>query len=384
MLAKPFQIHVSQSALDDLRTRLEQTRWPDAAEGADWDYGTNSEYLQQIIAYWSRDFDWRDQEKRLNEFPQFCANVEGLTIHFIHERGYGPKPMPLILTHGWPSSFFEMTKIIPLLSDPASYGGDAKDAFDVVVPSLPGYGFSERPVQRKMTLKVISDLWTQLMVDGLGYRQFGAHGGDIGAGVATNLGRWHSENMIGIHIMAVGSPFLGQGTAPLTQAEQTYVSKVKLWEKEEGAYEHQQSTRPQTLAYGLNDSPAGLAAWIIEKFRAWSDCGGCVERRFSKDELLTNLTIYWVTETINSSIRLYYDHRHDEKYTQLLRRIEVPTGVTLTAEPVNRAPREWAERTYNVQRWTELPKGGHFAAFEEPELLAEEIRAFFRPLRNRT
>ncbi|GGL65140.1 epoxide hydrolase family protein [Sporolactobacillus putidus] len=384
MLVKPFQIHVSQHVLDDLRTRLEQTRWPDAASGAGWNYGTNMEYLKQIISYWSRGFDWREQEKRLNEFPQFRADVGGVTIHFIHERGRGPKPMPLILTHGWPSSFFEMTKIIPLLSDPASYGGDAKDAFDVVVPSLPGYGFSERPMEQKMTLEVIADIWTKLMVDVLGYRRFGAHGGDIGAGVATSLGRFHSEHLTGIHILAVGSPSLGQGTAPLTQAEQTYVSKVRLWEQEEGAYEHQQSTRPQTLAYGLNDSPAGLAAWIIEKFRSWSDCDGNIERRFSKDELLTNLTIYWVTETINSSIRLYYDHRHYEKSAQMLQRVEVPTGVTLTVEPVNRAPREWAERTYNVRRWTELPRGGHFAAFEEPELLAEEIRAFFRPLRDPT
>ncbi|EST10895.1 epoxide hydrolase family protein [Sporolactobacillus laevolacticus] len=381
MRATPFHIDVTQSVLDDLKRRLIQTRWPDAPKEANWNDGTNIGYLRQLVSYWIQDFNWRDQEKYLNGFQQFKARIDGLKIHFIHECGVGPKPMPLILTHGWPSSFFEMTKIIPLLTDPASHGGDATDAFDVVVPSLPGYGFSQNPNYRKMTLKDISDLWTKLMVDILGYRHFGAHGGDIGAGVATNLGRFHPENMIGIHILAFASPILNQKTAPLTEAEQQYVSKLKLWEKEDGAYEHQQSTRPQTLAYGLNDSPTGLAAWIIEKFRSWSDCNGEIERRFSKDELLTNLTIYWITETINSSIHLYYDHQHSPKNTQMFRRIEVPTGATLTVEPVNRPPREWVERTYNVQRWTELPRGGHFAAFEEPELLAREIRAFFRPFR---
>lgn len=383
MPVEPFQIHIAQSVLYDLRTRLEQTRWPDAAEEAGWNYGTDREYLQQILSYWSREFDWRKQEKYLNGFSQFRADVGGLAIHFIRERGRGPRPMPLILTHGWPSSFFEMTKIIPLLTDPVSFGGDAADAFDVVVPSLPGCGFSQRPIRRKMTLKAISDIWAELMINALGYQRFGAHGGDIGAGVAASLGRSHSEYLTGIHILAVGSPFLGRGAAPLTPAELAYQSKVRSWEQEEGAYEHQQSTRPQTLAYGLNDSPAGLAAWILEKFRSWSDCGGDIERRFSKDELLTNLTIYWVTETINSSIRLYYDHRYYEKSASLFQRVGVPTGVTLTVESVNQAPREWAERTYNVQRWTALPRGGHFAAFEEPELLAEEIRAFFRPLRDR-
>ncbi|TGA96605.1 epoxide hydrolase [Sporolactobacillus shoreae] len=381
MRSMPFHIHASQSVLDDLRMRLVQTRWPGSPKDAKWAYGTNIDYLRQLITYWVKDFNWRDQEKYLNGFHQFKADIGGLKVHFIHEQGHGPKPMPLILTHGWPSSFYEMTKIIPLLTDPASHGGDAADTFDVVVPSLPGYGFSQNTDHRKMTLKVISDLWTQLMVDVLGYRRFGAHGGDIGAGVATHLGRFHPENMIGIHILAFASPILNEEASPLIEAEQKYASEVKLWEIEEGAYEHQQSTRPQTLAYGLNDSPAGLAAWIIEKFRSWSDCDGEIEQRFSKDELLTNLTIYWITETIHSSIQLYYDHRHSQKSAQMHRRVDVPTGVTLTTEPVNRPPREWVERTYNVQRWAELSRGGHFAAFEEPELLAKEIRAFFRPFR---
>lgn len=383
LVVKPFQIHVEPFVLDDLRSRLKKTRWPDAVKESEWGRGTSLDYLQQITDYWIDDFDWREQEKRLNEFQQFTSDVGGVKLHFIHERGRGPQPMPLILTHGWPSSFFEMTKMIHLLSDPAANGGDANDAFDVVVPSLPGCGFSQRSIQKSMTLETIADLWVQLMVSVLGYHRFGAHGGDIGAGVSTNLGRRHPEKIIGIHITAVASPFLGPGAAPLSSAEKNYLSQIRLWEKEEGAYEHLQGTRPQTLAYGLNDSPAGLAAWIIEKFREWSDCGGNIEQRFSKDELLTNLTIYWVTETINSSMHLYYDHQHRKAPDRSSRRVEVPTGVTLTVEPVNRAPIEWAKRTYNVQRWTELPKGGHFAAFEEPELLAEEIRAFFRPLRKR-
>lgn len=384
MVKNPFQISVSQSVLDDLRVRLEQTRWPDSVAEAGWNYGTNLEYLKELVAYWSRDFDWRKQEKILNRFSHFRSQIEGQDIHFIHERGKGPSPLPIVLTHGWPSTFYEMTKLIPLLVDPAGHGGDAADAFDIVVPSLPGYGFSARPTQSGMTLQTISHLWTKLMVDVLGYERFGAHGGDIGAGVTSSLGRYHPERLLGIHVTAIAAPYLGSGTAQLTPEEQEYLTKVERWEQEEGAYEHQQSTRPQTLAYGLNDSPVGLAAWIVEKFREWSDCSGNIEQRFSKDELLTNLTIYWVTETINSSMRLYYDHKHFGKPAQGNRFIEVPTGVTLTVEPVNKAPREWAERTYTkLQRWTELPRGGHFAAFEEPELLAEEIRDFFRPLRGR-
>ncbi|OZB90124.1 epoxide hydrolase family protein [Paenibacillus sp. XY044] len=383
-MKKHFQVSLPQSLIDDLRLRLDHVRWPDTVEIMDWNYGTNLAYLQELMSYWQKDFDWRKQEQKLNQFNHFQASVAGQNIHFIHEQGNGPKPIPIVLTHGWPSTFYEMSKIIPLLTDPGAHGGDAADAFDVIVPSLPGYGFSDRPKEPGMTLRTISNLWTELMVDVLGYERFAAHGGDIGAGVTTHLGRYHPDRMIGIHVMAVAAPYLGPGTAPLTSAEQTYLNQVERWEQVEGAYDHQQSTKPQTLAYGLNDSPVGLAGWIIEKMRAWSDCSGNIERRFSKDELLTNLMIYWGTETINSSMRLYYDHKHFSKMDPAVHSIGVPAGVTLSVEPVNKAPKEWAERTYtNIQRWTELPRGGHFAAFEEPELLAEEIRAFFRPLREK-
>lgn len=381
MAVEPFRVQVSQAVLDDLQTRLAHTRLPDEVEGAGWDYGVPRAYMQELVDYWRTRFDWRAQERAINTFAHFRATIDGRSIHFIHERGKGPRPLPLIITHGWPGSFYEMHKIIPLLTDPARFGGDPADAFDVIVPSLPGYGFSDRPTQPGETNVQIADLWVRLMTDCLGYQRFVAHGGDIGAGVTTRLGLRHPDQVMGIHVTSVAQPYLGAGAPELSAAEKAYLALGEQWDDEEGAYSHIQATRPQTLAYGLNDSPAGLAAWIVEKFRAWSDCDGEVERRFSKDELLTNIMIYWVTETIDSSIRLYYEHRHHRKPLAPGERINVPSGFALTREAVDHPPREWAERTYNVQHWTELPSGGHFAALEEPHRLAEDIRAFFRTLR---
>jgi pimeloyl-ACP methyl ester carboxylesterase len=378
---RPFAIEVPQATLDDLHERLARTRWPDAVSGAGWDYGSNLSYMQELIGYWRSAFTWRWQEQIMRSFAHFHATIDGIGIHFIHERGRGPAPMPLILTHGWPGSFLEMLRIIPLLVDPAAHGADPADAFDVVVPSLPGYGFSDRPKQAGV-LPSIARLWTRLMTDGLGYRHFAAHGDDIGAGVTTRLGLHFPEHLIGIHITAVADPYLDPETTPLSPAERAFQAMRERWEQEEGAYGHLQGTRPQTLAYGLNDSPAGLAAWIVEKFRAWSDCGGDVERRFSKDQLLANVTLYWVTQTINSSFRLYYDARHHPAPLGPGDRVTVPIAVALTREEVDFTPREWAERTYNVQRWTEFPRGGHFMALEEPTLLVDDLRTFFRPLRS--
>ncbi len=378
MEISPFEAHVPDSVLDDLRERLDRVRWPDELDGAGWTYGSSLAYMRELVAYWRDEFDWRAQERAINRFAHFRASIDGLGIHFIHERGKGPNPLPLILTHGWPGSFFEMYKLIPLLADPASHGGDPRDAFDVVVPSLPGYGFSDRPSRPGMTNSATADLWARLMTEGLGYARFAAHGGDIGSGVTARLGLRHPSSLLGIHVTAVSTPYLGPGAPALSEAERAYVALQERWEQEEGAYSHQQHTRPQTLAYGLNDSPVGLAGWIVEKFRAWSDCGGEIERRFSKDELLTNIMVYWATETINSSIRRYAEPREPIQPGQ---RITVPCAVALTREEVERAPREWAERTYNVQRWTDLPSGGHFLALEEPELLAEDLRAFFRQFR---
>jgi pimeloyl-ACP methyl ester carboxylesterase len=380
---RPFTIQVADAALADLRERLERTRWPDEIEGAAWEYGTDLAYMQELATYWRTDFDWRAQEAAINTFAHFRATVGGLGIHFIHARGAGPNPLPLIITHGWPGSFVEMLKILPLLTDPARHGGDPRDSFDVVVPSLPGYGFSDRPSERGMHPFRIAGLWAELM-QGLGYRRFGAQGGDWGSSVATCLGLAHPEHVVGIHLNYIPgsySPYLGPEAPALTEAEQAFLQARDAWVQTEGGYSQIQRTRPQTLAYGLNDSPVGLAAWIVEKFRAWSDCGGDVERRFTKDELLTNITIYWVTQTIASSARLYYEGRARPLRFQQGQRVQPPCGVARFAFEAPMPPREWVQRSYNLQRWAELPRGGHFAGLEEPELLAEDIRAFFRPLR---
>ncbi|HIN06810.1 MAG TPA: epoxide hydrolase [Dehalococcoidia bacterium] len=384
MDVQPFKIEVPEETLADLKERLAQTRWPDELPGTGWDYGTNMAYLKELVDYWQNSFDWRAQEEAINRFSHFKADVDGLGIHFIHQKGVGPDPMPLVLTHGWPGSFFEMSKITPLLADPASHGGDAADAFHVVTPSMPGYGFSDHPTKPGMHVLRVSDLWVKLMKDGLGYDRFGAQGGDWGASVTAYLGFAYPENLIGIHLtsMVRPTPYMGPGSTPLSEAEQALLKQREEWMQAEGGYSHIQGTKPQTLSYGLNDSPVGLAAWLVEKYRSWSDCGGDVESRFTKDELLTTITIYWAAQIINSSTRLYYEtarHPWDMKQGE---RISVPAAMAVFPGEISLPPREWGERSYNVQRWTEMPCGGHFAALEEPERLAEDIRAFFRPLRN--
>jgi pimeloyl-ACP methyl ester carboxylesterase len=383
MDAIPLTIGVPNTVLDDLDRRLEATRWPGEIHGSDWDYGTSLGYVQELVGYWRSRFDWRAQERRINAFHHYKTMVDGLGIHFIHEQGHGPNPMPLIVTHGWPGSFFEMYKIIPLLTDPGSHGGDPADAFDVVVPSMPGYGFSDHPMQRGIHVFKVADLWAQLMTEGLGYPRFGAQGGDWGASVTAYLGFAHPDQLIGIHVtsMTRPTPYLGPGSRPLSAAEQAYLAQREAWLQAEGGYSHIQGTKPQTLAYGLNDSPVGLAAWIVEKYRTWSDCHGEVESRFTKDEILTTIMIYWVTQSINSSTRLYYETLRRLWTLQQGERIAVPSAMAAFPKEISRPPREWGERSFNVQRWTEMPHGGHFAALEEPALLAEDIRAFFRPLR---
>ena len=383
MKIEPFKIAVPEATLEDLMRRLDRTRWPDEIPGSGWDYGSNLAYVKELVDYWRTSFDWRAQEEALNRMPQFMANVGGSDIHFVHEKGKGPNPMPLVVTHGWPGSFWEMQKILPMLTDPASHGGDAADAFDVVLPSLPGYGFSGRPQQPGMHVFNVADLWAELMTEGLGYPRFAAQGGDWGAAVTSRFGFSHPDKLVGIHItLIVGSPSLRDPESrPLSEAEQEFVSEQRCWRQDEGGYAHIQGTKPQTLAYGLNDSPAGLAAWIVEKFRSWSDCDGDVEKRFTKDELLTNITIYWVTQTINSSTRFYYEFSYNPWRFGPGERVNVPCAIALFPEEINSPPREWVERTHNVQRWTEMPRGGHFSAAEEPQLLAEDIRAFFRHLR---
>ncbi len=375
---QPFTIAVADDVLADLRRRLAATRWPDEVDDAGWDYGANLAYLKGLVAYWRDGFDWRAQEATLNQYAQYRADIDGVGVHFVHERGRGPHPLPLIITHGWPSSFAQMLKIVPLLTDPARYGGDPADAFDVVVPSLPGFGFSDRPRARGMNGQRIATLWARLMADTLGYRRFAAAGGDLGSPVTRRLALAHPDLVVGMHLTDVGYPTADR--PDFSAAERRYLDAVRDWSAHEGAYMMLQSIKPQTLAYGLTDSPVGLAAWIVEKFRAWSDCAGDVERRFSKDELLTTIMIYWVTETINSSVRLYYENRGIPPLAPE-QRINVPAGVAIFPKDLALPPREWAERSLRVERWTEMPRGGHFAAMEEPALLVEDLRAFFRPLR---
>lgn len=378
---EPFTIAVPDGVLADLRERIERTRWPGGVAAAGWAEGIDPGYLRDLLGTWAHGFDWRARERALARFAHFRALIDGTPVHFVHARGNGPSPFPIVLTHGWPSSFTEHLGLLPLLTDPAAHGGSMEDAFDVVVASLPGYGFSGRPDGPGLTSSGIAGLWHRLMHDGLGYARYGAHGSDIGAGVTTRLGLRYPGSVAGIHLSAVSFP---SPPHPMSAAERSYQEAVARWDEAEGAYSHMQATKPATLACGLNDSPAGLAAWIIEKFRAWSDCGGDVESRFTREQLLTNLTIYWATQTIGSSVRLYYEYRSHGGPLPPGTRVGVPAGFAIFANefvPAGRPPRELAERTYRVSRWAELPRGGHFPALEEPELLAGEIRAFFRPLR---
>jgi pimeloyl-ACP methyl ester carboxylesterase len=383
MAAETFAIQVPDAVIADLVHRLDATRWPDELENAGWELGSNLAYMRSLAEYWRRGYDWRREEAVLNQLPQFRISLEGFQIHFVHVRGKGPAPLPLIVTHGWPGSFVEMLKLIPLLTDPAAHGGRAEDAFDVVVPSLPGYGFSDCPRERGMDPKKIATLWVRLMQE-LGYGRFGAQGGDWGSAISIALGLDHAERMIAIHLNYIAGRFLLGGTLdaqPQDEIASAYLGKLHAWWDAEGGYSHEQASKPQTLSYGLNDSPVGLAAWIIEKFRTWSDCGGDVESIFTRDELLTNIMVYWVTETAPSSARLYYESRQRPLNLSPSNRVEPPVGVALFPKEIAMPPRTLAERGLNIARWTVMPKGGHFAAMEQPELLAKDLREFFGPLR---
>jgi pimeloyl-ACP methyl ester carboxylesterase len=383
MTVEDYIIKVSDAALGDLAARLEKTRWPDELDNAGWEFGSNLSYMQSLVEYWRHEYSWRREEAALNELPQFRIALDGFHIHFVHVRGKGPAPLPLIITHGWPGSFVEMVKLIPLLTDPAQYGGSSEDAFDVIVPSLPGYGFSDRSRERGMDPKKIAIMWARLMQE-LGYKRFGAQGGDWGSAISIALGLDHAERMIGIHLNYIAGRFLLGGTLnvrPEDKIASAYLEQLRAWWDAEGGYSHEQGTKPQTLSYGLNDSPVGLAAWIIEKFRTWSDCGSDVESIFTRDELLTNAMIYWVTETIHSSSRLYYESRQRSLSLSESNRVEPPVAVALFPKEIPMPPRALAERGLNIVRWTAIPRGGHFAAMEQPGALAEDLREFFRGLR---
>jgi pimeloyl-ACP methyl ester carboxylesterase len=380
---EPYTIAVDEAVLSDLRERIQRTRWAEPVGGSGWDYGVDPEYLRSLLATWTDEFAWRSKERQLNRLGHYRAQIDGVRIHFVHERGNGPSPLPIVLTHGFPSSFVEHLDLLPLLTDPAAHGGRAEDAFDVVITSLPGYAFSD-PLGVPVLEGTIADLWYRLMRDGLGYGRFGAHGSDVGSGVTIQLGLRHPEHVTGIHLSAF---YLYPPPEPMPPVVREYLDRERRERVGDVAYSRMQSTKPQTVAHGLTDSPAGLAAWIVDLFRAFSDCGGEIESTFTRDQILTHLTIYWVTGTIGSAMRGYHDFEHFEGPPPPGTRVEVPSGFAVFADSYRpdsaRPPRELAEHFFNITRWTNMPRGGHFAALEEPELLAEEIREFFRPLRPR-
>jgi pimeloyl-ACP methyl ester carboxylesterase len=386
--ARPFEINVGEPLLADLAVRLGATRLPPEQGPAGWDAGASPAYLRDLLEYWRAGFDWRAQEAALNRFAQFRVETGGADVHFIHARGRGPNPMPLILTHGFPDSFTRFLKIIPLLADPAAHGGDAADAFDVVVPSLPWCGFSQEH-KHDGGLFNVNQIWHELMTDVLGYERYAAHGGDWGSTITEHIARSHAKSVIGIHLTDV--PFWHSLQPPddVKPIEREYVEEIQKFQQKHGAYSLIQGTKPQTLADGLNDSPIGLAAWLTEKFQRWSDCDGDIENAFSKDEMLTNAMVYWVTGSIGGAFLPYFDVMNAgpprwimEAVKQKLGSDQVPAAFAMFPKDLSHPPREWAERFFNVQRWTLFEKGGHFAAMEQPEALARDIREFFRALRS--
>ena len=383
---EPFTIDVPDAVLDDLQERLSRARYPEELDGAGWTYGTPLGYLRELVAYWRDEFDWREQERQLNRFDQFKTEIDGLDIHFVHQRAADPDALPLIVVHGWPSSFMQFHKVIEPLTDPAAHGGDAGDAFHVVAPSLPGYGFSDKPRERGYGPDRMGDIFVKLMAR-LGYTRYGVQGGDWGGPVVARMARADAAHVVGMHTETCrGGPPDGvdDPTAGVPPAElEQWRDRQAFFTEEERGYSAIQGSKPQTVGYGLNDSPVGQAAWIVEKFRAWSDVDGDVESKFTKDELLTNIMIYWVTQTATSSARLYYEASRRDASGGILgaERIEVPTGCANYPKDVGFTPRLWNEARYNITRFTMLPRGGHFAALEEPELYLDDVRAFFRGLR---
>ena len=378
---KPFAISVPDQELEDLHRRLQATRLPDEIPDSSWRYGTSLSYVKDLVDHWTHKFDWRAQEKMLNAFPQYRIEADDLTLHYLHVPGVGPNPMPLLLIHGWPGSIVEFYKVIGPLTDPSAYGGDPKDAFTVVAPSLPGYGFSHTQGHRRYSIEETADLFVKLMTEVLGYSKFATQGGDWGSFVAGRLGQAHNDLLIGVHLNMIPVAPHPSERGNLTEAEAAFLKEAEAFVNEESGYQAIQGTKPQTLAYALTDSPVGLAAWIAEKFFSWTDCHGDIETRISKDELLTNVMIYWATRTINSSFWLYYMLRHKPWRLGRGEKIAAPTAVAAFPREILRPPREWATRVCNLQQWTAMAGGGHFAALEEPKALVEDVRRFFRTLR---
>jgi epoxide hydrolase len=374
---RPYRVEIPEEQLDDLHDRLRRTRWPEAETVDDWSQGIPLAYVQELCRYWAQDYRWRETEQRLNAFPQFLVAIDGLDHHFLHVRSPHPDALPLIITHGWPGSVVEFLKVIEPLTDPVKFGGDPADAFDVVCPSLPGYGFSEHPGAPGWNVDRIARAWAQLMAL-LGYERYGAQGGDWGSMVTASLARQDPEHVVGIHL---NMPVVGRDAMSmedLTAAEQETLGHMAEFQKWETGYSGQQSTRPQTLGYGLADSPAGQAAWIVEKFKAWTDCDGHPENILTRDELLDNVMLYWLPGNGASSARLYWESYRDIDLSV----VSAPTGCSIFPKEVIRLSRRWAEKRFtDLRYWNELDRGGHFAALEQPDLFVNELRTFFALVR---
>lgn len=377
MKAEPFRIQVEQDVLDDLQSRLERFRWTKVPGDGGWEVGTRTDYLRELTDYWRTEYDWREQEARLNALPQFTARIDDADLHFVHAKGLGANPIPLLLLHGWPDSFYRFHKVIPKFTD------DSSDCFDVVVPSLPGFAFTgavRRASEEQPTRQSAELIW-RLMTESLGYQRFAVAGGDGGSVLAQIMAIDHPESIIGIHLTDLGWPAFNVDPATLPKAEQKYLEACKKVWLADGAYAIVQTTGPRSLAPGLNDSPVGLASWIVDRFHSWSDSPDHLERSFSQDELLTNIMVYWVTQTIGPSVFNYYAEKKSPSLSPESH-VDRPVGLALFPKDIGGIPpKSFAERTLNVQHWTEMPRGGHFAAWEEPALFAGDVAEFLRPLR---
>jgi pimeloyl-ACP methyl ester carboxylesterase len=374
----PFRIAVPDAVLNDLKSRLRNTRWPEAELVDDWSQGAPLKWIKDICGYWAEQYDWRKREAALNRFAQFTTDIDGLGIHFIHARSPHPQAMPLIITHGWPGSVVEFHKVIEPLVDPVAHGGNAADAFHVVCPSLPGFGFSGKPTATGWGVDRIAKTWAALM-DRLGYARYGAQGGDWGSAVTTALGAQDEDHCAGIHITLAMATRPNVGEQP-TPEEARALKGIQHYADWDSGYSKQQSTRPQTFGYALTDSPSGQAGWILEKFWAWTDCNGHPENIFTRDELLDNVMLYWVTASATSSARLYWESFGPKRRTA--HTVKVPTGVAVFPKEIVTPVRKWMEAGYaNITQWSEMSKGGHFAAFEQPDLFIAEVRDFFRKIR---
>lgn len=377
---RPFRIAVSDALLDDLRSRLRATRWPEAEAVADWSQGVPLAWMRDICTYWAERYDWRAREAALNRLAQFTTTIDGLDIHFVHVCSPHPRAMPLVITHGWPGSIVEFQKVIEPLVDPVAHGGDASDAFDIVCPTMPGFGFSGKPTATGWDVERIAGAWAQLMAR-LGYPRYGAQGGDWGSAVTTALGAQDTAHCAGIHItLAMASrPLPPEGAEP-TPDEARALRGIAHYQEWDSGYSMQQSTRPQTVGYALTDSPAGQAAWILEKFWAWTDCNGHPENILHRDELLDNVMLYWVTASAASSARLYWETFGGKKRKRP--KVTIPTGVAVYPKEIVPPVRRWMASAHtDIRHWVEMPRGGHFAAFEQPQLFVDDVRAFFRALR---